>query len=265
MIMEQAMRKGLLLALVPVAAAGLVVFGVIALGRQAADALRDQERYVLSFTDIDCTPPDRLSHAEFLGEVGFLAGWPDRMNLLGEDLPARLAAAFAKHPWVETVDHVEVRLPRQVRVTLTYREPVLNVAGPNRAVDRNGVLLPVTARSAELPVLVTAVQGPGGVPGTRWGNPVVEAAAATAALLRSHNDRLRLQRYEVVEGGLILGGQSARVQWGHAPGQEAAGEAPAEMKLQRLLEYQAEHGSLFGIQGETVFDVRPAAGAVHRQ
>jgi len=35
---------------------------------------------------------------------------------------------------VENGDRVEVQLPRQVRVRLTYREPVLNVAGLNKAV-----------------------------------------------------------------------------------------------------------------------------------
>jgi hypothetical protein len=258
------MRKGLLLALAPAAAVGLVVLGVIALGRQAADALRNQERYVLSFTDIDCIPPDGLSHADFLHEVEYLAGWPDRMSVLEEDLPARLAASFAMHPWVEKVDQVEVKPPRQVRVRLTFREPVLRVAELNRAVDRTGVLLPVTARAGGLPVLVTAVKGPAGVPGARWGSPEVEAAAATAALLGPYHDRLHLQRYRVAEGELALGGDAGGVHWGHAPGQETAGEAPAAVKLQRLLDYQTEHGSLFGITGETVFDVRPVAGAVHR-
>jgi hypothetical protein len=258
------MRKGLLLALAPVLGAGLVVLGVIALGRGAADALRDQQRYALSFGDIDCAPPDGVSRAEFLDEVAFQAGWPDRMNLLEDDLPARLAAAFAMHPWVEKVDHVEVKLPHRVHVRLTYREPVLNVAGPSRAVDRHGILLPVTVHAAELPVLVTPASGPPPVTGTRWGNPVVEAAAATAALLRPHGDRLRLSRYEAADGQLILSGESGRVRWGRAPGQETAGEATADVKLQRLLEYQAEHGSLFGINGETEFDVRPAAAAIHR-
>ena len=30
--------------------------------------------------------------------------------------------------------------------------------------------------------------------------------------------------------------------WGHAPGQEGPGKAPAKVKLQRLLDYQAGHG-----------------------
>ncbi|HZU37210.1 MAG TPA: hypothetical protein VFA18_14910 [Gemmataceae bacterium] len=261
--MEPATRKGLLLALAPVVAAVLVVFGIIALGRQAAEALRDQGHYLLPFTAIDCTPPDRLSHDEFLAEVGFLAGWPDHINLLDEDLPTRLAAAFALHPWVEKVECVEVKLPHQVRVLLTYREPVLHVAGPNRAVDRNGILLPVTGRSAELPVLVTSVKEPA-VVGKRWDNPGVEAAAATAAFLQPHNDRLHLRRYEVVEGQLVLIGESARIEWGHAPGKEAVDEATAQVKLQRLLDYHKENGTLVSRKGEKVFDVRPATEPVHR-
>jgi len=44
--------------------------GVIALGRLATEALREQGRYLLSFTDIDCTPPEGLSRQDFLDESG---------------------------------------------------------------------------------------------------------------------------------------------------------------------------------------------------
>ena len=63
---------------------------------------------------------------------------------------------------------------------------------------------------------------------------------------------------------LMIAAESVRIHWGHAPVKEKVGEATAEMKLQRLLDYRTEHGSLFGINGETVFDVRPLAGPVHR-
>src|SRR5205085_1645284 len=63
----------------------------------------------------------------FLGEVQYLGGLPERLALLDDDLPGRLAEAFARHPWVEKVERVEVVPPGRVRARLTYRTPVLAV------------------------------------------------------------------------------------------------------------------------------------------
>ena len=60
----------------------------------------------------------------------FFAGMPDAVCVLDDGLPARLSAAFAKHPWVARVEAVEVVAPRRVRVRLTYRTAVLRVPGP---------------------------------------------------------------------------------------------------------------------------------------
>jgi hypothetical protein len=170
----------------PVLGVAVILALVLALGRATRDQLRDRDRYTIAFNEIECSPPAGQKREDFLGEVQYLADAPDRLRLLDDDLPARLAEAFARHPWVAKVERVEIVPPRQVRVRLTYRTPVLAVfvAGQKRAVDGQGVLLPLTAVTQGLPVFRGAPAAPAGPAGTPWGDAAVEAAARAAA--RSH-------------------------------------------------------------------------------
>ena len=164
----------------------------------------------------------RLSREEFLEEVQFVARLPDAACALDDGLPARLSAAFAKHPWVEQVQGVEVAAPRQVRVRLAYRTAVLRVRAKGedaeRAVDRFGVRLPAAAVDPALPLLVGDVRPAAGLQGRPWGDDRVEAAARTAAFLAPYQDRLHLQTFETAaDGGLTLSGGRPHP-WGRRPG-----------------------------------------------
>ncbi|HEX5272439.1 MAG TPA: hypothetical protein VFW33_18205, partial [Gemmataceae bacterium] len=97
--------------LVPVVGAGLVVLGLIAVGRAARDQLREHRNYTLSVCDIDCPAPPGMTRPEFLTEVRYVGRLPDRLRALDDDTAARLAAAFAQHPWVESVEEVRVLPP----------------------------------------------------------------------------------------------------------------------------------------------------------
>ena len=93
--------------------------------------------------------------------------------MLDDGLPARLSAAFAKHPWVERVEGVEVEAGRKVRVRLTYRTAVLRVQGSGDAqwaVDANGIRLPTAAVDDALPLLGGDVPPPTGQEGRPWGD-----------------------------------------------------------------------------------------------
>jgi hypothetical protein len=164
----------------PLLIVGLLVLGVIVAGRWALERLHTQDRYQFPFTEIECPAPPGRSRAEFLAEVQYLGGLPDKVSPLDRELPDRLRTAFSKHPWVEYVTRVEVRA-HQVEVQLMLRRPALVVVPFNRVVDTNGVLLPKTAPTAGLPLLSQAAQPPAGPDGTRWGDPRVEAAARSMA------------------------------------------------------------------------------------
>jgi hypothetical protein len=177
------MRKWTAKSLALLLAVGLFLAGVIGLGRLALESLRSQDRYTLPFGEIVCTPPPGLTRADFLDEVQYLARFPARLHLLDQQLARQLAEAFARHPWVAQVEQVEVVPPRQVRVRLLYRQPVLAVpiAGQVRVVDRQGILLPRGAPSDHIAVFRGKAPPPSGPAGTRWGDAAVEAAAQAAA------------------------------------------------------------------------------------
>lgn len=103
------------------AAAAVVVGGLIAVGNAARDSLGPHDRYLLPFNEIECPAPPGQSRAEFLGEVQYIGAFPDRVNVLDPTLPDRLRAAFARHKKVERVVRVTVAPPRRVQVELTFR------------------------------------------------------------------------------------------------------------------------------------------------
>jgi hypothetical protein len=162
---------------------GLVLVGLIVLGRETKNSLRDLDRYTSAFADIDCPAPLNLGRSEFLSEVQYLGGFPTRLHLLEEDLAARLQLGFAAHAWVEEVKRIEIVPPGQVQVELVFRTPVLAVplGTQVRAVDRLGTLLPPAAPTEGLPVFSGKARPPAGPAGTRWGDPAVEDAAQRAA------------------------------------------------------------------------------------
>jgi hypothetical protein len=169
-------------ALAALAAPLLFLAGLIALGNLALVQLRDHERYSLAFADINCPAPPGRQRRQFLDEVQYLGALPGRLQVLDADLPRRLAEAFALHPWVESVEGVEITPARRVHVRLRHRRPVLAVPlGEGlRAVDGEGVLLPAGAATDGLPVYPHIAPPPRGPAGTRWGDPAVEEAARAA-------------------------------------------------------------------------------------
>ena len=246
---------------VPLAVGLLLLCAVMVFGGLALRALHGQARYQIAFADIDCAPPPHVSRAEFLEEVQYFARMPDSVSVLDDGLPARLSAAFARHPWVEEVKGVEITAPSRVRVQLVYRVAALTVAlgdGIDRPVDRHGVRLPAAAVDPSVPVLRGEVRLPG-QEGQLWGDERVTGAARTAWLLAPYQDRLHLQTFEAAPGDLILIGAPYRVLWGAAPGGEPLGEAAAEVKVRRLLDFIARHGD-----GQWEVDVRPEGEAAVR-
>ena len=259
------MRRLLFQAALTLLACALLLGGLIAAGRAIRERLHDSPRHQLPFGDIDCPAPPEMERADFLREVQYVAELPDNLPLLDDELPARLATAFAKHAWVERVDRVSIGPGRSIAVRLTFRTPVLAVRyvpakgeAVLREVDATGVLLPKRRAPVAVPRLAPAVHAPLGGAGQPWGEKVVTRAAAVCAVVQPHQHDLKLMQVDFADGEFRLqtdGG--AVVKWGHAPGEEAEGEAPAEAKLQRLRQLFDKHGTLDRAPMTTI-DVRKA-------
>src|SRR5579862_8216441 len=229
------MRKGITQIVAPLVCGALLMLGVVGLNQLLRGHFHDNQRSRITFADIDLVPPGQLSREDFLNEVQYLAGWPDEINLLDEQLTARLWLVFAAHPWVEAVERVWIEPPRQVHVRLRYRVAVLTIA-PKYVVDQSGVLLPQAAADPQLPVLEGTVAPPTKHTGQRWDNAGVLRAATVAALLRPDQEQLQLKRFEIADGLLILSGKRTRVLWGRVESGDSANEPTDELKLQRLFE-----------------------------
>ncbi len=132
------------------------------------DHLGDKNR--VDFAAIDCAAPPGMAHADFLSEVQYLAGLPDRLEP-SDELIKKLFTAFAHHPWVAEVKEIRLLPEQRVRVGLVFRTPVLAVEHGDRkhAVDGYGIRLPDAAPTAGLPVLRRVAQ-PRGPAGTVWGD-----------------------------------------------------------------------------------------------
>jgi hypothetical protein len=254
----------------PLILSATFVGGLLGLGQYARDWVGRQDRFSFAFADIECAPPPPLTREAFLGEVQYLAGFPDQAVLLDGELSSRLAAAFARHPWVEKVEKVEVTPPGRVSLTLRHRTPVLTVVlelgqgkssvtwvalregpsgdaarAPARVVDADGVLLPAAAKADGLPLLRGCRSRPTGPGGAAWGDPAVRAAARTAAFLRPHQAQLQVREWRLTREGLVGSSpRQFRVLWGQPPAEEKGDEPKAEVKVERLLEYCRRHGGL---------------------
>jgi hypothetical protein len=240
--------------LAPLACGALLLLGIIGLNA----LLRAQTHSKIAFNKIECEPPPGLPPEEFLAEVQYLANWPDEIDLLDASLAARLRLSFTVHPWVESVERVQIVPPHQVRVLLRYRTPVLAVVQPDeksegwipsrdgktklpgRVVDPGGVLLPLTAADPQLPVLYGTVS-PTGRAGQAWGDPGVTAAASVALLLAPHQEQLNLKAFEILDGVLVVSSERARVVWGPIDDTTSA-----DGRLQAILDVREKRGGLDG-------------------
>jgi hypothetical protein len=129
----------------------------------------------------------------------------------------RVAAAFAAHPWVESVETVSLRSSGGPRARLRMRVPVLAVG--DRAVDRLGVLLPASAPTADLIVFHGKTEADKGVAGAPCADVDVVRAAHVVHLLAPFQDQLGLTEVRPEGGGLAFAGR-VRVLW-QADGDEA--------------------------------------------
>lgn len=161
------------------------------------------------------------------------------------ELARRLARAFDIHPWVREVVRVSLRHPAGATVEVRCREPVAMVGVPGGlvSVDAEGVVLPSDGFTAEAAARYPKVRGitssPRGAAGFPWGDPLVEEAAALAAVIGPEWRPLGLVECRPAAGvdpraWELVGDGDVVIRFGSAPGHEQPGEPTAAMKIARL-------------------------------
>ena len=181
----------------------------------------------------------------------------DQLSLIDPQSTAKIASAFATHPWVHNVVSVRKLPGGEVDIHLNYRKPVamVHVFKPNSKdsgsfffpVDGEGVLLPTTefAQSETLKYIHIEVPDvyPTGVVGGLFGDTRVESAAHLAGILSEYRDQTGVKsigvhgdpRQNEVPQLELTTSENRRLFWGSPPGLELRGEPTAVMKLKALL------------------------------
>lgn len=162
------------------------------------------------------------------------------------ELARRLARAFDIHPWVREVVRVNLEHPAAAVVEVVCREPVAMVAVPGGLlpIDAEGILLPSDdfdpKGAARFPKITGIGSSPRGATGSTWGDPLVEEAAAVAAVIGPEWERLRLLEFRpqaAAESGHaweLIGENGLVIRFGSAPGHERTGEPTAAVKVSKL-------------------------------
>jgi len=161
-----------------------VIAAVTYLGSAAGERVSQNKRYAVRVADIQCEAPPGTDRGTFLTEVRYLADLPEKVQVVDPELPAKLQAAFARHPWVAAVNRVQTDPNGTIRVELAFRVPVLavSVVGEKepRTVDKTAVLLPPGVAVGKLPLLSGPVLPPTKPAGEVWADPTVRRAAELA-------------------------------------------------------------------------------------
>jgi hypothetical protein len=220
--------------LVVIVLAAGVVAGLVLAGRVARDWLDRRGHFHIALADIQCPVPPGLTRGEFLAEVQYLGGLPDRISTVDAAMVLRLATAFTQHPWVEQFESAHLRAANQSPyVKLRLRTPALAAHG--RAIDGHGVLLPLSTSLTDLIEFRGAVTDSKSPAGAKWGDPAIESAAQIAAWLVPLQDRLRLTGVSIENGVFTFTG-GVKLIWG--------GDSDAESKTIRLREILANARTL---------------------
>ncbi len=198
--------------------------------------------YRVEFDKLEITPlPKWIRRSNVRADVFRQLIGQGPLNIMDEDLPQRIAAAFAQHPWVSKVYSVRKQPLGGVKVELAYRRPVCAVETAQLPlplpVDEEAVLLPGDDFSPlELnayPRLTGVDSVPAGLAvGQRWKDARVIGGAEIAAALNPVWKELQLQRIQPTQPGTAPSYASGRMALAgsrdHSGGWVADGSSAAE-------------------------------------
>lgn len=222
---------------------------------------------------IEITRPHEYVRTDLAEEV-YQATRLSELSPLDRQATAKIASAFASHPWVKTVHRVRKLPEGNFEVDLEYRKPVavFHLTGDAAwlksieayltnlgysihggadnlyfPLDGEGVMLPTDRMTLqdtrELIQIEVAEVFPTGDEGTPFGDRRVEAAALLAKLLSAVSNQIKIAkitvsgdpRMNLVPKLELVTGDNTLLYWGSPPGMEQPRERSAKEKLVDLL------------------------------
>jgi len=198
--------------------------------------------------------------------------FPKRFSLLDDDVCDRVAAAYSRSLWVESVEQVVKHDPRAdsdaspLEVLLKFRRPIafVQVRDGFCLVDDKNVRLPGMYHEPALgPVkflVITGVPASPPNPGETWDDASLQAAVRVADAVDSRRETFRLATVDVSNFGgrhdprdteiALYTTNDTRIKWGKAPSSEAAmlQEKSLSEKVAYLdYVYKTLHGQVDGV------------------
>ena len=248
----------------------LLVGSYLAYSRWYRDYLTQHQRS-LDPQAVTVTKPHAYVRTDLVAEV-YNQTRLIELSPLDRSATAKLASAFASHPWVKHVHRVRKLPGGKFEIDLDYRQPVaaFHVTGGDQwkrmiaehlkslgypisdvngylPLDGEGMLLPTEGLTYEDAMELIHIEVwelyPTGNEGTPFGDRRVEAAALLAKLLSAVRDQIRIAkitvsgdpRMNLVPQLHIITGDNTRLFWGSPPGMEQPTERDAKSKLLDLL------------------------------
>lgn len=135
-----------------------LLLGLSYAGKYAGLRVAGDARYRVPIAEVQFDAPAYIDKAAFLTEVRYLANLPEAISSVDPTTPEVLKASFRKHPWIAEANEILVSTDGKLQAKLVFRKPVLAIRTQGekdvRAVDASGVLLPESAPTESLPVLL---------------------------------------------------------------------------------------------------------------
>ena len=153
--------------------------------------LAERDEYRLEAQNIHLKDRPHWVPHDLVQQVAEQEDWDAKpISLLDDSSGEQIAWAFARHPWVKSVERLKIRAGAEVQLEIAFRRPVaMAEAGSGRyyPIDADAVLLPPAdfsrADVKRYPILVNPPTMPEGPAGSYWGDLIVLGAARLAERL----------------------------------------------------------------------------------
>lgn len=235
----------------------LVVGGYLAWHQWGADHV-GRQFFSLEQSQIVLTEQPEYIRSDISKHVFATTGLSE-LSLLDSQATARVAQAYATHPWISKVIRVCKKTGGTIEIQVQYRQPVAMVlfysdhpevqGWAYDPVDAEGLVLPQEDFNQDDTRQYLIIRIPNvystGTPGFPFGDSRVAAAARVAAVLADFRERFELREIRLASSAdsdplhpsFELVTQSGKtIVWGSAPGDERTGERPALAKVKAMLQ-----------------------------